>query len=311
MNRPQPASPPPHDRTALSYVIGGQSVPVDRLKPGLHIVATPIGNLGDVTLRALAALAGADLIACEDTRVTRKLLDRYGIRTPLTPYHDHNAAEARPKLLRRLDEGAAIALVSDAGTPLVSDPGFKLVRDAIAEGLNVHGIPGASAALSGLVLAGLPTDRFLFAGFLPAREGERKRALEELKNTPATLIFFESAQRLSESLRAMSAVFGPRRAAVARELTKLHEEVRREDLPKLASIFERSMPPKGEVTIVVAGAKQGETDLSFVDPLLRSALEFMPLRAAVDLVAAACKVSHTGTYERALKIKSDVERTAP
>ena len=252
-----------------------------------------------------------DLIAAEDTRVTAKLLAIYGIEKPLSAYNDHNAARERPRILARLRAGARVALVSDAGTPLVSDPGFKLVRDAIAEGLGVHAIPGASAALAGLVLAGLPTDRFLFAGFLPAREGERKRALEELKNMPATLVFFESAQRLSESLRAISAVFGPRRAAVAREVTKLHEEVQRDDLASLAASFDRRAPPKGEVTIVVGGAKQGDTDLSFVDPLLRSALEFMPLRAAVDLVAAACKVSRTATYERALKMKSDADRKAP
>lgn len=275
------------------------------------MTATPIGNARDITLRALEVLQNVDLIAAEDTRVTAKLLAIYGIEKPLSAYNDHNAARERPRILARLRAGARVALVSDAGTPLVSDPGFKLVRDATAEDLGVHAIPGASAALAGLVLAGLPTDRFLFAGFLPAREGERKRALEELKNTPATLVFFESAQRLSESLRAMSAVFGPRRAAVAREVTKLHEEVQRDDLASLAASFDRRAPPKGEVTIVVGGAKQGETDLSFVDPLLRSALEFMPLRAAVDLVAAACKVSRTATYERALKIKSDADRQAP
>lgn len=285
----------------------GRTSPQAELAPGLYVTATPIGNARDITLRALDVLRSVDLIAAEDTRVIAKLLAIYGIERPLSGYNDHNAAWERPRLLARLRAGARVALVSDAGTPLVSDPGFKLVRDAIQQGLRVHAIPGASATLAGLVLAGLPTNRFLFAGFLPSREGERKRMLEELKNTPATLVFFESVHRLSESLRAMSAVFGPRQAALARELTKLHEEVRRDDLPGLAAAFERSVTPKGEVTIVVAGAEEGDTDLSFVDPLLKRALEFMPLRAAVDLVAAACKVSRTGTYERALKIRSDAK----
>src|ERR1700728_408521 len=181
-----PAASP--DRGQRRYVLGTHPVETAPLAPGLHIVATPIGNLGDITLRALAALAGADLIACEDTRVTRKLLDRYAITTPLTPYHDHNAAKARPVLLRRLAEGAAIALVSDAGTPLVSDPGFKLVRAAQDAGHAVTALPGASAVLTALAVAGLPTDQFLFAGFLPPKPGARRSRITELGRIPATLV---------------------------------------------------------------------------------------------------------------------------
>src|SRR5215471_5327925 len=202
---------------------GGGKSPQAELAPGLYITATPIGNARDITLRALDVLRAVDLIVAEDTRVTAKLLAIHAIEKPLSAYNDHNAARERPRILARLRAGARIALVSDAGTPLVSDPGFKLVRESLAMGLNVHAIPGPSATLAGLIVAGLPTDRFLFAGFLPSRAGERKRVLEELKNTQATLVFFESTQRLAESLYDMSAVFGARRAAVARELTKLYE----------------------------------------------------------------------------------------
>jgi 16S rRNA (cytidine1402-2'-O)-methyltransferase len=268
------------------------------------VTATPIGNARDITLRALEVLRNVDLIVAEDTRVTAKLLAVHAIAKPLAAYNDHNAARERPRILARLRGGARVALVSDAGTPLVSDPGFKLVRDALAESLSVHAIPGPSAAMAGLVLAGLPTDRFLFVGFLPPRSGERRGALAELKNTKATLVFFESAQRLAESLKDMTALLGQRRAAVARELTKLHEEVRRGTLAELAGIYENGAP-KGEVTVIVSRAEDGNNDLSFLDPLLRSALEFMPVRAAVDLLAAACKVPRAATYERALKIKSD------
>ena len=187
------------DRAKL-YILAGQPVEPPRLAAGLHLVATPIGNLRDVTLRALEVLAAADLIACEDTRVTRKLLDHYGITTPMTPYHEHNAAAARPKLLARLASGAAIALVSDAGTPLVSDPGFKLVRAARDDGYTVTALPGASAALAALTVAGLPTDRFFFEGFLPPKEGARRTRIAELARIPATLILYETGPRLARAL---------------------------------------------------------------------------------------------------------------
>ena len=186
-----------------------------RSTPGLHIVATPIGNLGDITLRALAALAGADLIACEDTRVTRKLLDRYAIATPLTPYHDHNAAKARPALLQRLAQGAAIALVSDAGTPLVSDPGLKLVQAARDAGHAIIALPGASALLAALSVAGLPTDQFFFAGFLPPKQTARRARIAELAGIPATLVLFETGPRIAATLADLAAGLGPRRPRFA------------------------------------------------------------------------------------------------
>jgi 16S rRNA (cytidine1402-2'-O)-methyltransferase len=308
MNRPQPASPSPQDRTERSYVIGGQIITVEHLKPGLHIVATPIGNLGDVTLRALAALAGADLIACEDTRVTRKLLDRYGIRTPLTPYHDHNAAEARPKLLRRLGESAAIVLVSDAGTPLVSDPGYKLVRAVQDAGHGVTALPGASAVLAALAVAGLPTDQFLFAGFLPAKAGARRARIAELARIPATLVLFESGPRLAATLADLAAGLGQRRdAALCRELTKLHEEVRRADLITLAEHY-AAEEPRGEIVLVVGAPPVAEQpSAEDADALLRDALARTSLKAAVAEVAATTGLPRRQIYQRALALGKDTD----
>ncbi len=275
------------------------------LSPGLYVTATPIGNARDITLRALDVLAGCDLIAAEDTRVTSKLLSIHGISKPLTAYNDHNGARERPKLLARLKHGARVALVSDAGTPLVSDPGYKLVREALAEGVPVHAIPGASATLTALALAGLPSDRFLFAGFLPSRAGERGTALAELKPVRATLIFFESAQRLAESLAQMAQVLGDRAVAVTRELTKLHEEVRRGTLRFLAEQYAGEAPPRGEVTILVGPPPAGETDIALVDALLDKALPFMPVRAASELIALALDMPRKAIYERALEKKTD------
>ncbi len=276
------------------------------IAPGLHVTATPIGNARDISLRALDVLNGVDLILAEDTRVTAKLLAIHGVQKPLGPYNDHNAQRERPRILAKLRGGARIALVSDAGTPLVSDPGFKLVREAIAEGLAVHAVPGASAVLTGLVLSGLPTDRFLFAGFLPPRQGARRHALDELKAERASLIFFESTQRLAECLKDMSDVLGPRDAAVMRELTKLHEETRRGTLAELAEYYLDTMP-KGEVTLVVSGATGDDSDVSALDAVLKDAMAFMPLRAAVDLVAAASGKPRGALYDRALKLKADDE----
>jgi 16S rRNA (cytidine1402-2'-O)-methyltransferase len=283
----------------------GKSGPAVDLPPGLYVTATPIGNAADITLRALEILGSCDLIAAEDTRVTAKLLAIHGIARPLTAYNDHNAARERPGLLAKLRQGARIALVSDAGTPLISDPGFKLVREAVADGLPVHAIPGASAILTGLALAGLPTDRFLFAGFLPVRQGERRAALEELKDIRATLIFFESAQRLEASLADMAAVFGIRTVAVARELTKLHEEVRRGLLGELSVHYAKQGAPKGEVTLIVSPPHEVKADMGRVDSALDKALEFMPLRAAVDLVSEMLEAPRRIVYERALEKKND------
>jgi 16S rRNA (cytidine1402-2'-O)-methyltransferase len=275
------------------------------LAPGLYVTATPIGNARDITLRALDVLAGCDVIAAEDTRVTAKLLAIHGISRPLTAYNDHNGARERPKLLARLRHGAKIALVSDAGTPLVSDPGYKLVREALAEGVPVHAVPGASATLTALALAGLPTDRFLFAGFLPSKTGERGTVLGELKSVRATLIFFESAQRLAESLRQMGEVLGDRAVAVTRELTKLHEEVRRGTLKILAAQYADETPPRGEVTILVGPPQEEATDIARIDALLDHALPFMPVKAASEMIALALGIPRKEIYERALEKKND------
>jgi len=301
---------PPHreDRPQRRYLLGSHSIDVGRIAPGLHIVATPIGNLGDITLRALATLAGADLIACEDTRVTRKLLDRYAIATPLTPYHDHNAVAARPKLLRRLADGAAVALVSDAGTPLVSDPGFKLVRAAQEAGHAVTTLPGASAALVALTVAGLPTDQFFFAGFLPPKQAARRARIAELARIPATLVVFETGPRIAATLADLAAGLGDREAAVCRELTKIHEEIRRRDLATLAQSYAGS-EVRGEIVLVIAppiaAVRPSADDM---DALLRQALARVSLKDAVSEVAVATGLSRRELYQRALVLAKEETR---
>jgi 16S rRNA (cytidine1402-2'-O)-methyltransferase len=273
------------------------------LDPGLYITSTPIGNAADITLRALTVLRHCDAIVAEDTRVTSRLLALYGISRPLLVYNDHNAAAMRPKLLDRLGRGARLALVSDAGTPLISDPGHKLVREARALGLPVFPVPGPSAVLAALTASGLPSDRFFFAGFLPPKSGERRSALAELKAVQATLVFFESAHRLGDALADMGAVFGPRDAVVARELTKLHEEIIRAPLSELSARY-ASAPPKGEIVVLVAPASKAAPDTALVDSLLMQALVFMPVKAATALVAEATGSSKRDVYERALALKS-------
>ena len=294
------------DRTR-TYVLAGQPVEPPRLAAGLHLVATPIGNLRDITLRALETLAAADVIACEDSRVTRKLLDHYGIAAPLTPYHEHNAAAARPKLLALMAAGEAIALVSDAGTPLISDPGFKLVRAACEAGLAVNAVPGASAALTALAVAGLPTDRFFFAGFLPPKDGQRRSRIAELATIPATLILYESGPRIGRTLAALADGLGTRPAAVCRELTKLHEEVRRGDLAALAQAYENGAEIRGEFTVVVAppAADASQPDAGEVDALLRRALQHASVKDAVSDVAAATGRPRREIYQRALALSED------
>jgi 16S rRNA (cytidine1402-2'-O)-methyltransferase len=292
------------DRHARRFLLDGHPIDAERLAPGLHIVATPIGNLGDITLRALATLAAADLIACEDTRVTRKLLDRYGIETPLTPYHEHNAATARPKLLGRLADGAAVALVSDAGTPLVSDPGYKLVRAAQQAGHVVTALPGPSATLAALTVAGLPTDQFFFGGFLPPKDAARRSRIAELARIPATLVFFESGPRLGATLAALADGLGNREAAVCRELTKLHEEVRRGDLAALAQNAEDS-ETRGEFVLVVAPPDTARPSAEDADALLRQALSRVSLKDAVGEVAVATGLSRRELYQRALALSKN------
>ncbi len=268
---------------------------------GLAIVATPIGNAADITLRALAVLKGVDAILCEDTRVSAKLLARHGIRRPLLAYHEHNAERMRPRILERLRRGESLALISDAGTPLVSDPGFKLLRAVLAEGLPVTALPGPSAALTALVLSGLPTDRFFFAGFLPPKSAQRRRELAGLAAIPGSLIFFEGAQRLPASLADMAAVLGPRPAAVARELTKLFEEVRRAPLDELAAHYAAAGPPLGEVVVVVGPPEApGEASDATIDQALAEALKDRSRRDAVDAVASVLGLPRRRVYTRAL-----------
>jgi 16S rRNA (cytidine1402-2'-O)-methyltransferase len=285
-----------------SYAPFGTPVPAPAGKPGLSLVATPIGNLGDITLRALETLAGADVIACEDTRVTRKLVDRFGIATPLTPYHEHNAAEARPKLLARLAEGQAVALVSDAGTPLISDPGFRLVREAVAAGHAVTALPGASSVLTALSLATLPTDRFFFEGFLPPKQAGRQKRIAELAAIPATLVLFETGPRIGAALADLASGLGPREGAICRELTKLHEEVRRGTLDSLAGDYAGDAETRGEFVIVVAPPGEQAIGAHDLDALLRQALTRVSLKDAVGEVALATGQPRRDVYQRALEL---------
>jgi 16S rRNA (cytidine1402-2'-O)-methyltransferase len=305
--RPDPAP----QGVARTYALAGQTIAAPPLAPGLHLVATPIGNLRDVSLRALEILAAADVIACEDTRVTRKLLSHYGIGTPLTPYHDHNAATARPKLIARLAEGARVALVSDAGTPLVSDPGYRLVRAAQAAGHPVTAAPGASAVLAALAVAGQPTDRFFFEGFLPAKEAARRTRIAELARIPATLVLFETGPRLAAALADLAAGLGEREAAICRELTKLHEEVRRGTLAELASAYRELPEPRGEIVIVTAPpAEPQPAGAEEIDALLRNALGRLSVKDAVDEVAGVSGQPRRDVYRRALALKQDRDGAA-
>lgn len=285
------------------FAIEGVAFAAPRPAPGLHVVATPIGNLADVTLNALRLLAGADAVICEDSRVSAKLLAHFGISTPLIAYHEHNAQKVRPRLMARLAAGEALALISDAGTPLVSDPGFRLVREAVAAGLPVTAAPGPAAPINALVLSGLPSDRFFFEGFLPPRQAARRKRLMVLAEIPATLLIFESPRRLAAALADMADVLGPRRAAVAREMTKRFEEVRRETLDVLAARYQGE-PPKGEIVIVVAPPAQAPAaSAEDLDVLLLSLLAELSLRDAVAEAVAQTGLDRRQVYARALELK--------
>lgn len=276
------------------------------LAPGLYLVATPIGNLGDVSLRALAVLRYADCIWCEDTRVTARLLARHGIKQRLATYHDHNAEAARPGILAALRRGERVALVSDAGTPLISDPGYKLVRAAIGEGLPVTAAPGPSAALTALILSGLPPDRFLFAGFLPRQRAARRTALADWAPLDATLIFYEAAPRLAPALADMADILGARPAAVARELTKLHEEVRRGGLADLAEHYRAAGPPRGETVVVIGPpAPPPPLDEAELDRRLRAAVAEIGVRDAAAKLAAETGRPRSELYQRALALREE------
>ena len=273
------------------------------LAPGLYLVATPIGNLGDISLRALSILARTDLIAAEDTRHSKKLLSHFGVSGALGAYHEHNAERERPRLLARLRAGQSVALISDAGTPLISDPGYKLVHEALAAGLAVISIPGPSASLAALTSSGLPTDTFLFAGFLQPKSGPRSARLQELKAVPATLIFFETGSRLTRSLADMADVLGPREAAIAKELTKLHETVMRGRLDRLAGEISGEAL-KGEFVVVVAPPAEDAGDVSdkTIGEQLEQALKLESFRDAVRSVAEMLNVSRARVYELGLKL---------
>jgi 16S rRNA (cytidine1402-2'-O)-methyltransferase len=293
----------PQDAFRPGFTAFGVRAEAEPLGPGLHVVATPIGNLRDISLRALATLAAADAVLAEDTRVTKVLMAHYGLSTPLWPYHEHNAAEMRPKVLAKLAEGGRLALVSDAGTPLVSDPGYKLVEDAVAAGVTVTGIPGPSAVLAALVVAGLPTDRFFFEGFLPPKNTARRARLTELSAIPGTLVFFESPRRLADMLADAAAMLGERPAAVARELTKLHETVRRGALGELATHYGSAEAARGEIVVLIGhGSGEAATAGDITDEKLRAALASLSLKEAVAQVAADTGQPRRKVYARALEL---------
>jgi 16S rRNA (cytidine1402-2'-O)-methyltransferase len=290
--------------TQRGYVIRGHFFPAPRLEPGLYVVATPIGNLGDVTLRALDTLAGADLLACEDTRVTKRLLDRYSIEAKLAAYHEHSRRSVHQRLLDSLSEGRSVALVSDAGTPLVSDPGAALVRDAVAVGHRVVPIPGASALAVALSASGVPSDAFLFLGFPPSKRAARRTRLESVSGADATLVLFESPNRIAALLSDAVEILGvTRSAAVCRELTKIHETFERGTLAELAARY-ADREVKGEIVLVVgppdAAAPPADED---VDAALRDALKTASLKEAAQAIAAATGLSRRDLYQRALALK--------
>lgn len=274
------------------------------LSPGLYLVSTPIGNLGDITVRALETLAGCELIACEDTRTSGVLLSRYGISKPKTSYNEHNADHKGAEILRLLEKGQAIALISDAGTPLVSDPGSRLVKAAIEAGIAIIPIPGASAPIAALVASGLPGEQFLFAGFLPSKQGARLRRLAEFSHNNATLIFFESPKRLAASLNDMVATFGGERGGVvAREITKMHETFYRSNLAALAAEFATGTPPKGEIVVLIDAAAAAEHSEEDIDKLLVELLKETSTGNAAAQLAEKTGLSKRMLYQRALALK--------
>src|SRR5712671_2831939 len=294
-----------------TFLIGGHVLNAPKPVPGLYLVATPIGHLGDITLRALETLAGVDIIACEDTRITRRLTERYAISAQLKPYHEHNAALARPKILEKLAQGASIALVSDAGTPLISDPGFKLVREVCASGFAVIALPGPSSVLSALAVAALPTDRFFFEGFLPPKQVARRARLTELSRIDATLVMFESGNRVQDTLADLAGIMGTRDAAVCREMTKMHEEIRRAPVAELARSAD-TLETRGEFVLVIGPPTavaqiMAEHEL---DDLLRSSLQRDSVK---DAVAHAVELSgrpRREIYARALELAKELVKQA-
>jgi 16S rRNA (cytidine1402-2'-O)-methyltransferase len=293
--------------TERSYHIGPNRFDAQSIDAGLHVVATPIGNLGDITIRALNVLAAADYILCEDTRITSRLLERYGIRNTMKPYHEHNAEKVRPAIIAALHDGKSFALVSDAGVPLVSDPGYRLVQSCIAEGLRVTGIPGASATLTALALSGLPTDCFTFIGFLPQKSKARVDLLLSFKKLPSTLIAFESPHRIIDALADVTVALGVRPVAMARELTKLHEEVLRGTAHDVREILVARESVKGEIVLVI-GPPQNEVEVIAEDDIeqaITKALQYNAASKAANLVAKQFSLRKEDVYARILKLKGD------
>jgi len=298
-----------HDQTETSsgksFRIAGVSVPARPIENALYLVATPIGNLGDITLRALETLSSADVLACEDTRVTRILLERYGIRNRPYAYHEHNAQEVGPRLIAALEAGKSVALVSDAGTPLVSDPGYRLGQLALDAGYRVVPIPGASAPLAALVGSGMPSDAFLFAGFLPVKDRGKRDRFAELSKIPATLIFFESPHRIGASVRVAAEVLGrDRRAVVCRELTKTFEEFRRGTLGELAEYYDEDRTVKGEIVLLVEPPSYDDIpDIEDVEKLLKDLVSTMPAAKAAAEAAKLTGLPRKELYQRLLDMK--------
>ena len=289
---------------AKSYTIGAARFEAETIAPGLYVVATPIGNMGDITVRALATLAAVETVLCEDTRTSGKLMERYAIRTRLSSYHEHNAQKVRPAILERLKQGATIALISDAGMPLVSDPGYRLVKEAAEQGIPVTACPGASAVLTGLALSGLPTDRFTFAGFVPQKQGERRKLFAEFVKLRATLIFFESPHRIVETLRDLAVALPGRAVAVTRELTKLHEEVLRGTAEGIAETLGDRASVKGEITLIVGPPAEEEAVAENVlDDAIATALQTMPASKAASEIARRFNLNRSDIYQRILALK--------
>lgn len=295
---------PDYSLIVRKIIEGSGDATISKLAAGLYIVATPIGHLGDISLRALVTLASADRIACEDTRMTGLLLARYGLKKTLLSYHDHSADEKQLAILKHIAAGEAVALVSDAGMPLIADPGYKLVRQCREQGYDVTVVPGANAALTALSGSGLPTDRFLFVGFLPPKKTARLKALAEVQSIVATQIFYEAPQRLAESLEDMASLLGASRpAVVARELTKLYEETRRGSLGELA-LYYKENPPKGEIVILLSPPENNEASQQDIDALLTEQLQTYSLRDAVAVVATITGLKKGDVYKRALALTS-------
>lgn len=296
-------NPPKNGPTNDYFIAGTRFEAVQGMAAGLYVVATPIGNLKDITIRALETLAAADLVLCEDTRLSARLLDHYGIQAKRAPLHEHNESQKIPQILEQLGTGARIAMISDAGTPLLSDPGFPLVRAARAAGHQVFAIPGPSALLAALGSAGLPTDSFTFVGFLPPKAGARLKALSAYAQRTETLVFYESPRRLGATLTAMAEIFGAQRqAVVALELTKRFERLFDGQLSELTAQFEAD-DTKGEAVILVAGAEDIQPEPEDWKPLLEQALEDQPLRAAVDEISTRFSLRRKQVYDAALAIK--------